>query len=1200
MQKKAVKSRPAAGNDACLVKRSKLRLLMRITLIYFICALCNIQLLLAKNSIGQPVSEVKVTLELRNESLSAALKKIELQTGYLFAYQPQLVAEYNNLSLEKNTRTVAATLDLLLRNTSLSFRQVNNNIILYQRVNPNSNKYDLRPAEEFVFVFDNPNRDISGKVTNEKGEPLSGVSVYVKGNPSIGTVTNDKGTFRISVPDTASALVFSSVGMETREMLINGKSELEVSMNPSVSQQQEIVVIGYGTQKRVTVTGSVASVKGAELSKSPTMNLSNALAGRLPGITAVNSSGEPGYDGSSIRVRGTNSLGNTSALIVVDGVPNRSGGLERLNPADIESISVLKDAAAAIYGSRAANGVILVTTKHGKSGKPMFTYEFNHGWAQPTRVPKMSNAVEYGNIRNELTVFENVPVDQWEAAWQALKTTGTYVRTDNGATVSSPVGFNPDDMKKYADGSDPWGHPDTDWFGDVIKNWSPQQRHNVQVNGGSENVRYLASVGYLNQDGYYKNSATGYKQYDLRLNLDAKINKYISASIGLTAREEYRFFPTRSAGAIFRMLMRGKPNEPAIWPNGLPGRDIEYGENPVVITTNATGYDKDKRDYFQSNGKIEITLPWVEGLKFTGTAAIDKYQMNGKKWETPWYLYSWDKVSYEADGVTPKLSKELRSNFTDPRLSQNTENSLNINLSGMINYDRKFGDHSVNLLAGVQRETLEDEFFNAYRRYYISTGVDQLFAGGDRERTNGGGGYERARLSYFGRVGYNYREKYIAEFLWRVDGSYIFPSNDRFGFFPGIMAGWRVSEEDFFRNNVNFIDNLKLRASWGQMGAEPYFLGTTTLAEYQFLGTASYNTFIVNDQVIKSLLESRVPNPNFTWEVGTAMNFGLEASLLSNRLNVEFDYFVNKRTKALIPQTGSVPGSSGILPLLPPVNLGKVDNKGWEFKVDYGNQIGELRYNVSVNGSYAKNKIVFWDESPGVPEWQKSTGSTFGSNGAAWLAYQYDGVFRDQKEVAANTIDYSAVGGTSLRPGDMKYKDINGDGKITGDDKTRLDKNRDPRFTAGLNISLQWRNFDCSIMMQGASGGLLFIGTESGDIGNYLKWSYDNRWTIDNPSSTDPRLANRNNTYYAGGDGGLNTYWLRSSDYIRLKNIEIGYTLPANLLKNVGISAFRVYANGINLVTWDKMKIWDPESTSGSGQYYPQSRIINVGARLTF
>ena len=1037
---------------------------------------------------------------------------------------------------------------------------------------------------------------VSGTVTGGDAA-LAGVTVQLKGTV-FATQTDADGKYTIKVPANGT-LVFTSVGFATYEVPVNNRTVIDVQLQAVNQQMNEVVVVGYGTQRKVTVTGAVAQVRGSELDKVPAFNMSNTLVGRLPGITAVNGSGEPGYDGSSLRIRGTNAFGNTAPLIVIDGVPERSGGLDRLNPADIENVSVLKDASAAIYGQRAANGVILITTRRGKTGKPRITYDFNQGWAQASVIPKMMNVLEYGEVRNEIAVYDGISDPaRWAEALEALQTTGSYTDPSNNKEIKSPNGFFPDDMAKYRDRSDPWGHPDVDWFGTVLKNWSPQQRHNLQINGGSENLRYLVSMGFQDQDGYYNNSATGYRQYDLRVNLDAKINKYISTSIGIVGREESRFFPTESAGAIFRMLMRGRPNEQAVWPNGLPGRDIENGQNPVVITTNATGYDKDKRDYIQTNGKVEVLVPWVDGLKFTGMVSFDKYILNGKRWQTPWYLYSWDRVSYESDGVTPKLTREMRSTFTDPRLRQNTENSLNTTLTGMVNYDKEIGDHSVSVMAGVQKETLNSQFFNAYRRYFISTAVDQLFAGGDDEKNNGGGEYNRARLGYFGRVGYNYKEKYIAEFLWRYDGSYIFPADSRFGFFPGVMAGWRISEEEWFTKNVTWVDNLKLRASWGQVGAEPYI--GSSLAEFQYLSTYGFTTYIIDGRPVRGLNETVLPNPSFTWEVQTSTNVGIELGFLRNRLTMEFDYFYNKRDKALFRQEGVIPGSAGISNILPPVNYAKLNNRGWEFTIGYTGNYGDLRYSVSLNGGYAKNKIVLWNEPAGVPEWQRSTGKPFGSNGASYLVYLYDGVFATQKDIDENTIDYSGVGAAALRPGDMKFKDVNKDGKIDGEDQVRLDKTRDPLFTGGLNIQLQYKNFDLTLLFQGATGGLLFVRTESGDIGNYLKWDYDHRWTLENPSSVYPRIASRDNTYYTGGAGGNNDYRLKSTNYLRFKNFEIGYNVPGKVLAKAGMNNIRIYANGINLITWDKLGIFDPEAITGNGQYYPQARVINLGASISF
>ena len=422
---------------------------------------------------------------------------------------------------------------------------------------------------------------ISGKVIDKASGPLIGVSILVK-NTTTGTVTDIDGGFTLNAPDANATLIFSYTGYATQEIALAGRTNLDVTMAVDNLLLNEVVVVGYGVQKKETVTGAVSSVKGSDLVKSPAVNVSNSIAGRMAGVVAVNRSGEPGYDGSGIRIRGSNTLNNNDALIVIDGIPARAGGLDRLNPNDIEKISVLKDASAAIYGSRAANGVILITTKRGKISKPELSYSFNQGYTQPTSLPAVADAVQYTEMLNDLDIY-GLPADEWAAATTAYNTTGTYTRP-NGQVRKAP--FQPEDFQKYRDGSDPWGHPNTDWYAATIKEWSPQQRHNLQMTGGTENLKYLASLGYQNQDGVYINSATGYKQYDLRINLDAKINEFINVNIGMLGRQEYRFFPTRGAGAIFRMLIRGKPQHQGNWPDGRLGQDSENDENPLVITTN--------------------------------------------------------------------------------------------------------------------------------------------------------------------------------------------------------------------------------------------------------------------------------------------------------------------------------------------------------------------------------------------------------------------------------------------------------------------------------------------------------------------------------------------------------------------------------------------------------------------------------------
>jgi len=1158
------------------------RLLMTKLAILFVFAL-------SMQSFANGYGQDNITLKLEKVQLKNVFKAIEEQGVFRFVYKDDILPKGQRINIRVKHAYLEDVLKKILENTSLSYYRLSDNLIVITRETAGDDK-----KTALVAVH------ISGRVTNEKGDGLSGVTILEKGTNN-GTATKEDGAFSMDVTSLNAVLVFSSIGFGSQEYSIKGKAVVNIKLLATDNSLKDIIVVGYGTQKKVTVTGAVATVKGSELEKSPTVNLSNSLVGRLPGVYAVQSSGEPGYDGSTIRIRGTNTPGNTAALIVVDGVPDIAGGLERLNPADIESMSVLKDASAAIYGSRAANGVILVTTKHGKSGKPQLSYTFNHGWAQPDRIPKMATATEYASINNETNIYDNVPVAEWSAALTALNQTGSY-KTIGGATVTAP--FQPSDIQKYKDHSDPWGHPNTDWFKTTLRTWAPQVQHTLQVNGGSENIRYLASLGYQDQDGYYKNSATGYKQYDMRLNVDARVNKWVNTGINLTAREEFRFYPTQTAGSIFRMLMRGRPGDPEVWPNGLPGPDIENGQNPILITTNQTGYDKDKRDYFQANGKVEVLIPWVPGLKLTGTATVDKENRLERVWQTPWSLYFWDHATYGPDGKTPVLTKSVRSTFTSPQLGETNWNYLNVLLSGFINYDKTFGNHTINLLAAVTKETDKEDDFNAYRTNFISPAVDQLFAGGAAQQNVGGSAYERARLSYFGRAAYNYKEKYLAEFLWRYDGSYLFPQQHRFGFFPGVLAGWRISEEGFWKDNVRVVNYLKLRASWGQMGNDQVYYNNNVLREYQFLGTYGFRNYVINNQAATTLYETVVPNPNFTWEVANNSDIGLEGQLLEGKINFELDYFYNLRTHILWPKSGSTPASSGIANLLPPENIGRTENKGYEFTLGYNGHQGAFNYSVSVNGGYAKNKILFLSETPNTPIWQKYTGHPYSAAGSPFggftpLAYEYDGVFRDDKDIAANTVDYKGVT-PALKPGDMKFKDINHDGKIDANDQSRLSKTPDPTFTGGLNIKAGYKSFDISILFQGATGGLLWIGTESGDIGNYLQYSYDHQWTIDHPSGTDPRLANRGNTYFTGGGAGLNTYFLRNNDYLRLKNVELGYNLSPAILKRAGLGNFRIYASGLNLLTWDKMKIWDPESTSGSGQYYPQSRIINVGARVTF
>src|SRR5690606_6471543 len=609
---------------------------------------------------------------------------------------------------------------------------------------------------------------VSGTVTDVSGQPLPGVTVSLPGT-NIGTATDLDGKYTLNVPE-GSTLVFSFIGFVSQNIAVDARSVIDVVLSEDMTSLEEVVVVGYGEQKKATITGSISSVSGEKLAAVPSINYSNTLSGRIPGLTAVTRTGEPGGDAATLRIRGANTLGNNSPLIVVDGIANR--GLDRLNPTDIESITVLKDASAAIYGAQAANGVILITTKRGNIGAPEVTAEFNQGWAMPTMLPKMADAQTYATMLNEVSQYNGQP----------------------------PV-YTAEENQKFADGSDNWRYPNTNWCDERVKPAAQQRTGRLCVRGGSENMIYFVSVGGNFQDGIYSNSAIMYSHVNFRANLDGKISENIKMSFDVAGRQENRNYPTRSASSIFSFLMRGKPTLHAYWPNGLNGPDIEYGDNPVVITTDQTGYDKDKIFDLNSRMNLDITIPWVKGLSITGNIAVDKTFQNNKLWQTPWYLYTWDGVTYNENNE-PHLVRGQRG-YSDPRLQQTGTETQRITINGLINYSRSIHDmHHVSLLVGSERISGESMNFGGFRRYFISTAVDQLFAGGELEQAAFGSATKNARLNYFGRANYDFQGKYLFEFVFRYDGSYIFPAEGRYGFFPGVSAGWVMTEENFLKSKV--------------------------------------------------------------------------------------------------------------------------------------------------------------------------------------------------------------------------------------------------------------------------------------------------------------------------------------------------------------------------------------------------------------
>jgi TonB-linked SusC/RagA family outer membrane protein len=1009
-------------------------------------------------------------------------------------------------------------------------------------------------------VADQQQIKVSGTIIDaSNNQALPGVNVLVKGT-IVGAISDVNGKFVVTVNDPNATLVFSFIGYVSKEVPLAGKNTVDVALEAEVSQLGEVVVIGYGTAKKATLTGAISSVDGSTLKQSPTTNLTNSLVGHIPGLTAIQTSGEPGEDGTTITIRGANTLGDNSPLVVVDGIPHRS--LERLDPSDIESITVLKDASAAIYGTQAANGVLLVTTKRGAAGKPTVTVNWNSGFNQPDVIPKMADAATYATIQNEIAY---------------------YAAPSKGRNQV----YSDADIQQFGDGSDPWGHPNTNWFKAVFKPWSAQNYENVSVSGGTEKMKYYFSLGSKFEDAYYKHSATNFTQYDFRSNIDGKITENISLSFDVAGRQEDRNFPTVAEGDIFRMLMRGKPTMQAWWPNGNPGPDIEYGMNSAVTVTDATGFDRDRLYNMESNLRLNITIPWVKGLSLQANGSYDKTFDFRKVFDTPWYLYSWDGSTKDANGI-PVLVKNMRG-YAAPQLTEYWQEGGKKTFNAYATYETTIADkHHVKLLAGTESQYGQNNYGNEFRKNFVTAAIPQMFAGAaDINMSNGGYADQNARESYFGRINYDFSQKYLIELLMRYDGSYMFKPGKQYGFFPGVSAGWRVSDENFWKNNISFINDFKLRASWGQTGNDRVYYNNT-LQEYQYLSTYSFNgqNYVFGQNVNnKMLYENVVPNPDVTWEVANQSNIGFDANLLNKKLTINADFFYNLRTNILWQASAVIPGSTGMT--LPPQNIGKVQNEGFEAVVTYHGNKGDFGYNLSLNGSFAKNKVVFNYDTPGIPDYQKTEGNPMN----AQLAYQVIGVFKDAAAVAA----YPHWAGA--QPGDLIFKDVNNDGKIDGLDRVRDKKTAMPTFIGGFNAVFTYKQFDLSILFQGAAGAIAYLSPESGDIGNYYEAWVKDRWTPENTTASWPRVFNRSNEYWSPG-GNRSTFWEFSTDYVRLKSAEIGYNLPTSLLKKIGVEKIRVYFSGQNLLTLSKMKEIDPEETQGTS--YPLQRVVNLGVTLTF
>ena len=1030
-------------------------------------------------------------------------------------------------------------------------------------------------------------QSLSGSVVDGAG-PLPGVTIIEKGTNN-GTTSDFDGNYTLTTSGQDAVLVFTYIGFLTQEIPVGTSSTIDVQLIEDVQGLEEVVVTGYGTQKKATLTGSIATISGEALVKSASPNLGTALAGKVAGLYIDTGNGAPGADNPAIRIRGTNTFNNSSALIVIDGIPNRAGGLGRINPADIESISVLKDASAAIYGARAANGVILVTTKRGKKGDAKVKITSNYGWQNFTTTPDMLRGEEYMDLVNVLNVYK-LPVPEWNSANASR---GQAFTRPNGEVIQPT--YPTDRIQNTALGADPWNYPNTDWMEEVQRRNAPTSRQNIQVTGGNEDVTYLASAGYLRQDVNFKNAPKGFTQYDLRLNLDAKINDFLSLDVGLYSRQEENYTSTNEPRGIFNDLVRQYPWFPAYWPSGEFGPDIENGNNPAIRVTDEPGYSSNSTNFIQSNIALNLKVPGVEGLLIRGNISYDKMNLDYKRWERPWELYTWDGINQNSSGLTAASRGP-----GDPSLRNSHTTLTDITATINVEYEKNLGDHYIKLLGGITREESEQSYITAFKRFFLSNDLDQLSFGGQDGQSSAGSAYEIARLNYYGRLNYNFKEKYLLEMVFRYDGSYLFPEDKRYGFFPGGSAGWVLSKEDFFKDNVSFIDYFKLKGSYGK-------LGNDNVAPFQFLASYGFAATGLGN-VYTTAYETKVPNPNITWETQTSQNFGFDLRALNNRLSVGFEVFKNLREDILTLPNKTLPAYSGITP--PAQNIGEFQNTGIEISLGYNGETNSgLTYNFSFNVSDSNNKLIFVDEPDFADRpWQRETGGEIGRP----LLYSFDGVFRSQSEVDSESLDYSAIAPV-LKPGDARVVDINNDGKITVEDKTRVGGSVFADTQMGFNTALSYKNFDFNMFWNGAAGGFNTYEWSfmSGTLANVQRDIYDRAWSLDNTNAPAPRLADRGDQWYSN----QTDYALITRDFIRLKSLELGYNFPENMSSKIGAESIRLSVSGTNLITITDFP-FDPEviqngvdinntrnsggAAVNNGGAYPLLKTITTGIQITF
>ncbi|MBC8152786.1 MAG: TonB-dependent receptor [Bacteroidetes bacterium] len=1019
---------------------------------------------------------------------------------------------------------------------------------------------------------------VSGKITGEQGEDLPGVSVVVKGTTT-GTVTAADGNYSLTVPSGNTTLVFSFIGYAAQEIAVANRSTVDAKLVVDNRSLDEIVVVGYGEQRKTSTTAAVSTLKAQDVALKPVVNLTNSLGGRVAGLISRQGSGEPGRDGANINIRGISTTGNSQPLLIVDGIYR---DFSRLDPSSIETFTVLKDAAAvAPYGLAGANGVVLVTTKRGKSGAPTLSYNGWVGIQNSTRVTPQVNSFEFAQMQNEAAMNEGRP-----ASYTPEQVEG-YRKTVEGAADA-----------------DPDRYPNSSPLQDLIDPNTTITYHNLELSGGSDKIRYYTGLAYTNQQGLYKTVKT--TKYNLIAKIEADATATTKVSLNINGFVEDNNFPGRSAGDLFYQAFRTPPVSPVYYTNGLWG---QYIGRSLIGQAYYSGNTLEERSQLYTTFSIDQQLP-IKGLSIKGVVSYDPDTRTRKSYSTPVPVYTVDlsKTPYEYVRGIQGAAK--------PSLGQAYSLNKAFTYQALLNYANTFGRHGITALGVFEYRNQKYNEFGAGRQNFNTT-ISELSAGSSTplDISNFGTSSEQQQIGYVYRVGYNYDEKYLLELAGRYDGHYVFAPGKRYGFFPSFSAGWRISEENFVKDNLTWVDALKIRGSYGESGALPYVPNSNPpqLLAFQYLSSYSlYGGSAVFGDPTQGVSERAQANPNITWERAKKFNIGLEGSLYKGKFTFEVDYFTENRSNMLVFPQVSVPAEYGIG--LSQVNAGVMKNRGIDASLGTTHRVGrDLRLSLNVNFLYAKNELieVFETDAQRLNPNRSRTGRPLGTPfGYDALGYFTADDFNADGSLKAG-IPTPPAG--AVVPGDLRYADLAGapgadgrptgpDGKIDANDQTVIGFSNTPQITYGIIPKISYKGFDLDLLFSGAGrtglglfGSIVYPFDASASA---TKLQFQDHWTPQNQNARYPRLTGSpttNNTQ-------ASDWWLRNNSYVRLKQAEIGYRLPENLIKRAGMSSARLYVSGQNLFTFTpKMKeVIDPEASTGNAQYYFQQQVITFGTNLTF